>query len=68
MVASDRHKEEEITRAYEARYRAISNDSAREQEKAKGLKRVDVLTKSVIFSGLSLGDRPNEYMLNLRSR
>ncbi|KAK7682338.1 hypothetical protein QCA50_014543 [Cerrena zonata] len=68
VVGGDRQKQTDITRAYESRYRAMANDSAREEEKKKGLKRVDVLMKFVKFSGLSLGDRPNEFTMHLRSR
>ena len=52
----------------EAETRRVGAGRRRESEKAKGIKRVDVLTNSVIYFGLSLGDRPNEYKLHLRSR
>ena len=69
IAGADRQKQENRVKAWEARYRAITNNpEQREAEKKKGVKRVDVLLNSVIYSGLSLGDRPNEYRLHLHSR
>lgn len=55
-----------IIQAYEARYRAITDDpAARELEKKKGIKRIDMLTKHVKFAGLSATEKPNEFVLQV---
>ncbi|KAK7682337.1 hypothetical protein QCA50_014542 [Cerrena zonata] len=67
-MAADPENLEAVIRAYEARYRAIRDDpAARKLEKGKGLKRVDMLTTHVMFAGLSATDKPNEFILNVRS-
>ena len=55
---------EAITRAYEARYRAVVGDDAvRQLERQKGLKRVDMLMNQTLFMGLAPTNKPGEFIM-----
>ena len=55
---------EAVIQSYEARYRAIvGDDAARQLEKLKGLKRIDLLARCTRFTGLSPTDRPDEFYI-----
>lgn len=60
-------KQKEVARAYYNRFeRHVSNPLLMEQEKAKGVKRVDFLTGAHRFKGLSKTERPNVWRLRLK--